>query len=204
MFTIRRIDKFTTYLVPGTSHCGIGTGKNSGDGESVSFTYDAWVKIADQGLDDKGFVIDNKEFKVYFDQQTKTSLSCEMICKNAAKHFFKIAAGNDKRNIPNIQEVCVRIWGLPGVAYAEYMWSKEGTIATKTTTEDTNTIPVEIVDVPVTQEKRKRGRPRKDAIPVEKSVKRSYNLSKDGRNKISTGQKTRWKNILHTTVDNEF
>jgi hypothetical protein len=123
MFTIRRTDKFTTYLVPNTTHCGIGNGVNSGDGQTVEFTYDAWVCMDDKGLDDSGFVIDNKEFKVFFDTQKRTSLSCERLCYKAAQHFFKIAS-KSKQGMRYVDEVCVKIWGLPGVAYAEYKWTR--------------------------------------------------------------------------------
>lgn len=117
MFTVRRKGEFTAYLVPGTSHCGIG------DGLTKTFSYDAWVCLEDGGLDDRGFVIDNSEFKKFFDRQTRLDISCEALCKAAATHFFKVAAvSQERKNF--VSEVCVQIWGLPGEAYAEYKWNK--------------------------------------------------------------------------------
>lgn len=115
MFTIRRNDEFITRLVDGTPHCGVGTGM-------VTFKYEAWVIVADEGLDMNGFVIDNMEFKKYFDTRTTMDHSCEMACMQAGRHFFKLAAR--KSGGIHILEVCVRIWGLSGIAYAEYLWKR--------------------------------------------------------------------------------
>jgi hypothetical protein len=119
MFTIRRNDSFEATLAPGTPHCGMG------DGQTKKFNYEAWVTIDDDGLDDDGFVIDNKEFQEYFEQQRVLRHSCEMVCRDAARHFFKRASGRGRQHI---HEVCVRIWGLPEKAYAEYMWKKGNSV----------------------------------------------------------------------------
>jgi hypothetical protein len=117
MFTVRRKGEFTAYLVPGTPHCGIGEGKTK------TFTYDAWVCLDDNGLDSRGFVIDNSEFKKYFDGISRLDISCETLCKQAATHLYKMAAVTKPRK-KYVTEVCVQIWGLPGEAYAEYKWLK--------------------------------------------------------------------------------
>lgn len=124
MFTIRRKGEFSAFLVAGTPHCGIG--------EDVikTFNYEAWICMKPEGLDGRGFVVDNKVFKQFFDAQLHLTISCEQLALNAARHFFKLASAGKRKDL--IVEVCVQIWGLPGEAYAEYKWVRSDNVSITT------------------------------------------------------------------------
>lgn len=85
------------------------------------FRYDAWVSVSDDGLDTDRFILDNKVISDWFqdyENSFRVFNSCEAICEQAAEIFLR-ELGPRRRFAT---EVCVRIWGLPGKAYAEYMW----------------------------------------------------------------------------------
>lgn len=129
MYTIRRMGKFETRLIEGYSHCSVPTAENpypkscKCEGAPRTLEYDAWVTVGEDGLDEQGFVVDNRVFSDFFSGQKEMRISCEQLAKKAAVFLFETVAQTPKRRAA-VLEVCVKVWGLPDEAYAEYMWVK--------------------------------------------------------------------------------
>lgn len=62
-------------------------------------------------LDSQGFVIDNQDIKKWFDAIEEISVSCETVARIAANVVWSM--------MEHPYEVRVKLWGLPGVAFAE-------------------------------------------------------------------------------------
>ncbi len=82
-------------------------------------TYDIVIEYHGADLDKHGFLIDNTEFKKYFDSIHYTESSCELMCKAAADHFCEIA--NHRLHTGGLARVDVDICvpGLADVCYEE-------------------------------------------------------------------------------------
>lgn len=92
----------------GEFHCGL----LADDGKA---TFE-WEVECVANLDQKGFVIDNQEIRVWFESIEEISVSCETFCQIAAGVIWKMMA----RPVG----IRVKIWGLPDVAYAEFIDGK--------------------------------------------------------------------------------
>ncbi len=103
MFTQHAEGNFTL-AVGGGYHCG-----------EAQFQQDLHFNVVihypDWALDAHGFLIDNLEFRRYFESIKFTEDSCELLAKKAADHFCDIA--------PHAIDVHVDI-AVPGLADIEY------------------------------------------------------------------------------------
>jgi hypothetical protein len=114
VFTLRREGTFDA-LLTGDFHCGLTKGFNR-------FKYEVEICVTSDGLDPKGFVVDNREIQQYFDTyygSTPTTRSCETMASTATFAFLNLLGTRSK----HCRRVCVRIYGLP-TAYVEYVFQK--------------------------------------------------------------------------------
>jgi hypothetical protein len=112
MFTIRRNGEFDAQLI-GSVHCGLTQGFNR-------FRYEVEISVDNDGLDNQGFVIDNKAIQEYFDTTYRgrpTTRSCEAIARTACEDFKAMLGDRSK----HCARVCIRVFGLP-TAHIEYDW----------------------------------------------------------------------------------
>ncbi len=79
MYTLSRRGEF--FAVPkGCTHCGINS-------KQSRFGYEYQIVSKDNGLDEKGFVVDNLRMEQWFDELGEISESCELLACRAAKAF---------------------------------------------------------------------------------------------------------------------
>lgn len=71
--------------VGGPWHCG------PNDDSPKLLNYEVLVEYQDSALDEHGFLVDNLEFKRYFNSLGYTEDSCELMAKKAAEHFCRVA-----------------------------------------------------------------------------------------------------------------
>jgi hypothetical protein len=118
MYFLRRKGHFIARLIPSKGHCGILP--------INGFDYEVEICISDDGLDEKGFVINNKEIDLHFQNVKSTRLSCELLACQAARKFVRlIHSAHGRANDNCVQHASVKIYGLPnGIAHAEYRWGK--------------------------------------------------------------------------------
>src|ERR1041385_2755544 len=76
-----------------------------------TLTYDVRIQYPDTALDRHGFLIDNLEFRTYFDNVRYTEDSCELLAKKSADHFTALAPQCYKVQV----DICV-----PGLADIEF------------------------------------------------------------------------------------
>lgn len=80
MYTLKREGEFFCLPKAGCNHCGI-------DDKQRRFKYRYEIRAQDNGLDDAGFVIDNKAPQAWFDAIQVLEDSCEILVQRAALAF---------------------------------------------------------------------------------------------------------------------
>lgn len=100
--------KFSCDVVPGTPHCG----KDENRGH-FRYCVDV-VYSSHEALDDRGFLLDNLDFKHYFDGVTRVSVSCEQLAMDACRYFTRKLEGRLK----HVVSIDVKIYPF-GDVYVE-------------------------------------------------------------------------------------
>lgn len=77
------------------------------------FDYEVEVHYRRRGLDDRGFLMDNLSFQVYFQSLERLTDSCELMSMRAAEYFWLEARGR-------CVWVRVAVWGIKDRAVIEY------------------------------------------------------------------------------------
>ena len=113
-FSIARTGEFTVEL-KGSNHCSLGGVAQR------KLKFGVFCRMqGEHGLDDQGFVIDNVEIQRRFDEIKVCDISCELLCKRMADEIKGDLGSRSKA----LKEIKVRVWGVPGQAFAEYLWQK--------------------------------------------------------------------------------
>lgn len=113
MLKVSRKGEFNVFCT-GDNHCGIQKGY-------VTFPYECWVTVSNDALDEQGFVIDNAIFEEFFQNIGTTRLSCEQLCLEGGRFLFSKMKESGREH--KIVEICVRIWGIPDLAAAEFLYT---------------------------------------------------------------------------------
>lgn len=111
-FIQRAEGDFTVMLAPHTPHCGPDQADFPIPGH---FRYEVDVEYDPKALDENGFLLDNLEFKNYFNSLAlygPISMSCEKLCESAEEAFCQ-RLGDRRKHCHGIK---VRLWAMPGVS----------------------------------------------------------------------------------------
>src|SRR4051812_42915223 len=87
--------------ISGLYHCG------PDDTSPKRFDYEVELRYPATALDERGFLLDNLDFRHYFESLGASSVSCELLAKQACEYFYREAGGR-------AVAIEVSIWGLPG------------------------------------------------------------------------------------------
>lgn len=113
-FSIARTGEFTIEL-KGNNHCSLGGVAQR------KLKFEVFCRMqGEHGLDGQGFVIDNVDIQKRFDAIKVCDISCELLCRRMAEEI----KGDLGKRASALKEIKVRVWGVPGQAFAEYLWQK--------------------------------------------------------------------------------
>lgn len=108
----RRDGEFTARIEPDSIYCGLYTTPE------ITYRFQVELEADDSGLDENGFLVDNRDLERIFTECALVDKSCELLCHHFVEHVLRLCG--DRK--PYVRRCTVSLWAHPtAIVTREYV-----------------------------------------------------------------------------------